>query len=71
MLHETAVSWIRLRLAKTLPRRPWEETLDAYHARLTECVAHINASYDVSGLCRELPERLQKLESLDGDRLAK
>ena len=34
MLHETAVSWIRLRLGRTVPAKPWEETRAEHTARL-------------------------------------
>ena len=71
MLHETAVAWLRLRLTKTLPKRCWEETLEAYRARLKENAAHINGSHDVEGLCRALPARLTALKRCEGDRLAK
>ena len=71
MLHETAVSWMRDRLTKTLPKRCWEEAPDAYRARLKACAAHINGSCDVEGLCRELPSRVRDLADREGDRLAK
>ena len=71
MLHETAVSWMRDRLAKTLPKRCWEETLEAYRARLQACSAQINSACDVDGLCRELPSRVKDLDRRQGDRLAK
>ena len=71
MLHETAVAWVRGRLAKTQPKRSWEETLEAYRARLKDCAAFINANYNVDGLCRGLPGRLETLDLLEGDRLSK
>ena len=71
MLHETAVSWIRARFQKTLPRRAWEEHVDAYATRLKDCATHINSRYDVDGLCKELPLRLEELDRRKGDRLAK
>ena len=71
MLHETAVSWLRVRLTKTVPKKSWEETLEAYRSRLKDCAAYINSHHDVSGLCRELPARLHELDRLKGDRLSK
>ena len=71
MLHETAVAWTRDRLAKTLPRRPWEETPDAYRGRLKLVAAHINDHYDVDSLCRELPARVHDLWLKKGDRITK
>ena len=35
------------------------------------CATYVNENYDVEGLCRELPERLQELHRHGGDRLAK
>ena len=71
MLHETAVSWMRDRLTKTLPKRCWEETLEAYRARLKACAAQINGACDVDGLCRVLPSRVMELDRRQGDRPAK
>ena len=61
LLHDTAVSWIRCRLAQTLPKECWKETPAEYEARLKRVVADINANLDVEGLCRRLPDRLRKL----------
>ena len=42
------------------------------HACLCMCMcAYINQHYDVDGLCRELPQRLQKLSDREGDRINK
>ena len=71
MLHETAVAWMRSRLAQTLPKQPWKETSDEYRARLKSCAMYINATYQVGSLCQELPERLEALRAVAGDRLAK
>ena len=49
----------------------WEEGRDAYRTRLKSCAAYINAHYDVEGLCRALPERLQELAAREGGRLRK
>ena len=37
MLHETAVGWMRKRLAVTVPANPWLETVEEYSARLKSC----------------------------------
>ena len=63
MLHETVVSWLRRRLAKTLRRSPWEETSEEYGARLNACAAYINEHHDVDNLCRGLPARLHELKA--------
>ena len=66
-----AVSWMRDKLTKTLPTKCWEETVEAYRARLKACAAQINGAYDVEGICRELPSRAADLGRREGDRLAK
>ncbi len=69
MLHETAVSWLRVRLEQSLPQRPWEETPEAFAGRLRRCCADINAHLDVDGLCRAFPQRIHKLVDRLGERL--
>ena len=69
MLRETAVAWVRLRDARTQPRHLYKETVAEYGARLARAAQHINAKFDVQSLCRQLPERLDKLVPLEGDRL--
>ena len=69
MLHETAVSWLRLRLERTVPNACWRETPEAFAARLRRCCADINATLDVEGLCRDFPKRVQMLLEKEGGRL--
>ena len=71
MLHETAVAWVRNREKVTQPRHPEKETPEEYWARLCGIAQFINANYDVESLCRELPQRLQKLVDRGGDRIGK
>ena len=72
MLHETAVAWIRRRMAQTLPREPWRESEEEWGKRLKDTVAYINDKYDVEGLCREMPERMCTLvQEKQGDRIGK
>ena len=71
MLHETAVALLRRRLALTLPRRPWLETREAYCTRLKDQAAFINVHYNMEGLCKEFPLRLQKVIEHDGGRIWK
>ena len=71
MLHETAVAWIRKGLTQTLPMRAWEETVDDYASRLKEVVRRVNTHYDVDGLCRALPARIQLLVDAQGGKLGK
>ena len=70
MLHETAVAWLRRRLALTVPARPWLETREAYGKRLKAQAAYLNARCDVEGLCRAFPGRLRELLDNAGDRLS-
>ena len=53
------------------PRAPAEETRDAYLTRLRAACAHVNDNFDVAGLNRELPGRVQQLLELKGDKLRK
>ena len=71
MLHETAAAWIWELMGQATPARAWEETRDQFKSRIQKIVRHINAQYDVDGLCRELPDRLQQLKDIEGDKLKK
>ena len=46
-------------------------SLEEYKVRLKQVVADINAEHDVAGLCRELLDRVAKLDELEGGRLPK
>ena len=70
MLHETAVAWIRLRLARTLPAKAWEETREAYATRLKNICDEIKSTLDVEGLCRGFLARVAKLIEQRGGRLS-
>ena len=69
MLHETAVSWMRRRLARTVPAQAWAETRQEYTSRLKACCDEINADLDVEGLCRDFPKRICQLVKNEGGRL--
>ena len=69
LLHETAVSWLRNRVAQSTPRRSWEETRPEYGRRLKRCCDEVNRGLDVEGLSKQLPKRLKPLKDSDGDRL--
>ena len=71
MLHETAMAWVRERLKKTVPRSPWDESVDAYGRRLKGVAEYINRHYNVDGLCRELLDRVAMLLQAGGDRIPK
>ena len=70
-LHETAVSWIRRRLEKTAPGKPWLETTEQYASRLRRVVDDINTNLDVEGLCKGLPKRLDLVIEAKGGRIPK
>ena len=69
LLHETAVSWLRVRLAESVPAKAWAETREQYTSRLRACCQAVNSSYNVDGLCREFPARIAKLREAEGGRL--
>ena len=46
-------------------------TREAYLTRLRAACAHVNENFDVAGLNRELPGRVQQLLELKGDKLRK
>ena len=71
LLHETAASWLRVEERRTLPKKPWEETVETFHTRLKKACCNVNTSCDVEGLGRQLPERVQTLLMKKGDRLRK
>jgi hypothetical protein len=53
----------------TQTREPWHETVAEFSGRLREICQHVNSNYDVEGLCRKLPQRLQLLVDAKGDRI--
>lgn len=69
MLHETAIAWLRKRLSLSVPKRPWLESRDDYGARLKREAQAVNEKYNVDGLCRRFPSRMEKLVEEDGGRL--
>jgi hypothetical protein len=71
MLHETAVAWIRYKLAQCVPARCWLETAQEFRARIKAVVAEINRTHDVDSLCRELPSRVQQVKAAEGGRINK
>ena len=72
LLHETVVSWVRAREAVTVPKEAWKETPEEFAGRLRDICRYINRSYDVSGVCKSFPNRVQKkVVDADGDRINK
>ena len=72
LLHETAVSWFRNVLRKLKPETlPWEETQSQWTRRAKMAIAYVNQEYDVAGLSREFPSRLQAVIDGEGERLRK
>ena len=70
--HETSVSWLRHRLAVTLPAAPWEETAEDFLVRLKAATTWVNKHHDVEGLCKEMPQRMHDLvHKTKGQRLSK
>eukprot|EP00973_Karenia_brevis_P019988 2743556-Karenia_brevis.AAC.1 len=71
LLHETAVSWVRYKLERTLPTTPWTETVEQFSARLKQIAQDINSNHNVEGLCWKFPGRVQEVIDREGDRLSK
>ena len=71
LLHETAVSWIRLRLASATPNKPCLETKEQCARRLRRVVGDINATLDVEGSCKGLPKWLDLVIEAKGGRKPK
>ena len=42
-------------------RQPWTKTVEEFGARLRDICDHINTHFDVEGLCKGLPSRVQNL----------
>ena len=71
LLHETAVAWFRKLMRKETPEvAPWEETQEQWTRRARKVVRLMNQKYDVLGLCRDFPRRLEDVLERKGDRLA-
>ena len=47
LLHETAVSWLRHRLAQSTPKQCWKETRVEYGRRLKRCCEAVNKDFDL------------------------
>ena len=71
--HETVVAWVRAFFKKhPFKESPNVNTTYALFAKLLkECEAHINQNYDVDGLCKSFPSRIEALLKTRGDRLNK
>ena len=71
LLHETAVAWVR----GFFKRRPFKVkkkvkyNFTLFAKMLRRCELHINKNYDVTGLCKAFPRRIQALIKAKGDRL--
>ena len=70
LLHETAVAWLRRRLAASVPEKAWLESREEYAARLRKCCEEVNGECDVEGLCRAFMGRITKLLNRKSGRLA-
>ena len=69
LLRETAISWLRHRLAQSTPRKCWTETRPEYGRRLKRCCEEVNKDLNVEGLSQGLPKRVRLLKDSGGDRL--
>ena len=72
LLHKTAVAWFRNRMRQEKSEvLPWLETQEQWTRRARKVFAYVNENYDVAGLCREFPDRLQSVKEGEGERLPK
>jgi len=71
LLHETAVAWIRRREGVTKGLAPWKETPEQFGERMRNICSYVNSNFDVDGLCRALPKRVQAVIDAKGDRINK
>lgn len=69
MPHETAVAWMRVRLAQSVPPKVWKESRAAYTARLKRCCADINHRLNVESLGRGLLPRVAECVQAKGGRI--
>ena len=62
---------MKARLVETTPPRAWQESREAFGARVRAAAVYVNREYDVEGLCGSFVERLQEVVARNGDRLNK
>ena len=62
---------MKARLVKTTPPRVWQESREAFGARVRAAAVYVNRECDVEGLCGSFVERLQEVVARNGDRLNK
>ena len=48
---------------------PWKEIVPELAKRMREIAHDVNAKFEVEGLCRAFPKRLQLLVDAEGDRI--
>ena len=58
-------------MASSLPAEPWTETRTEFKARLKSLAQYINQAFDVAGLTREWPERVEAVAAAKGGRIKK
>ena len=60
-------AYFRKQPFKWLPKV--EDNMKLFKKKMKKCAAHINKSYDVVGLCKAFPRRLDALMAAERDRL--
>ena len=73
MLRETAFAWFRgfVEPGRKFGPTSLSEPREKLVARFRRAVKHINGTYDVAGLCRQFPARMEKLRLAGGDHIGK
>ena len=71
LMHETVAAWVRTFFRRyPFKQRPKvHQNYMLFAQKLRKCESHINANYDVDGLCRSFPSRIDDLVRSKGDRL--
>ena len=64
-------SWVRTRLDRHIPPRPWEETKQDFGKRLRKAAEEANAECDVEGLRQGFNKRPEEMVERKGERISR
>ena len=56
-------------MARSLPKKAWEESQKQFGTRLRAAVQKANNKYAVGNLCKQFPQRISDLLAKGGDKL--
>ena len=66
---QTDIQPVSLPISQTVSQSKVERNYKLFGQLLKRCERHVNKNYDVSGLCRSFPQRVDDLIEAGGDRL--